>query len=220
MKNASPTRKWQSMTLLFSSPMGEASRHWIFSLASSQTRCCKHSCWVWFDSQTSCWWFRKWLLPSQRYTKWLQFRSESLGCMLCHRKITQDKTIEGSHQFSSCILQRQGRRVFYSWIGLLWAHYLHSVILWWRIWKHIVSKFSKTWVQMRWIPCWWWETFNFTGISGDVRQVPSKPDGIGLWFYECCARLKCGKAFLLSFQMHHDMNGAIKVSDVVKQWGA
>ena len=59
--------------------------------------------------------------------------------------------------------------------------------------------------------------FSFTGISGDVRQVPSKPDGIGLWFYECCARLKCGKAFLLSFQMHHDMNGAIKVSDVVKQ---
>jgi hypothetical protein len=60
--------------------------------------------------------------------------------------------------------------------------------------------------------------FHFTGKSGQVRLVPSKPDKIGLWFYELCTPLKCGKPYLLRFRLHHNENGPIKVSDVVKQW--
>jgi hypothetical protein len=60
--------------------------------------------------------------------------------------------------------------------------------------------------------------FHFTGMSGDVRLVPSKPDKIGLWFYELCTKLSCGLPYLLHFRLHTSADGVIKVSDVVKQW--
>jgi len=37
---------------------------------------------------------------------------------------------------------------------------------------------------------------HFSGNSGDIRLVPSKPDHVGLWFYELCGYLSNGKPFL------------------------
>ena len=64
--------------------------------------------------------------------------------------------------------------------------------------------------------------FHFTGQSGDVRLVKSKPDQIGLWFYELCCRLRCGLPYLLHLQLHRNkVQGqvSVKVSDMVKRWG-
>lgn len=63
--------------------------------------------------------------------------------------------------------------------------------------------------------------FHFTGDSGDVRLVISKPDRIGLWFYQLCVPLLNGSSFLLWFRMHHSNSFYginIPVSDVVKSW--
>jgi hypothetical protein len=39
--------------------------------------------------------------------------------------------------------------------------------------------------------------FHFTGNSGDIRLVITKPDKVGLWFYELCAPLSYGGSFML-----------------------
>ena len=57
--------------------------------------------------------------------------------------------------------------------------------------------------------------FHFTGVSGNVRLVISKPDKIGLWFYELCCTLKSGAPYLLDFKLHDNSKGPILVSDVV-----
>ena len=61
--------------------------------------------------------------------------------------------------------------------------------------------------------------FHFTGESKDVRLCISKPDRIGLWFYQLCALLRSGKPYLLMLQMHTNRDGGIvKVSDIVGKW--
>ncbi len=63
--------------------------------------------------------------------------------------------------------------------------------------------------------------FHFTGNSSDIRQVLTKPDRIGLWFYQLCAPLNCGKSFLLHVRLHqsHELEGiSVPVADVVENW--
>ena len=61
--------------------------------------------------------------------------------------------------------------------------------------------------------------FHFTGESKDLRLCISKPDRIGLWFYQLCALLRSGKPYLLMLQMHTNRDGGIvKVSDIVGKW--
>lgn len=59
----------------------------------------------------------------------------------------------------------------------------------------------------------------FTGKSGDVRLVVSKPDKIGLWFYELCVKLKNDKSFMLWFQLQTNKdNEPITVNSIVTKW--
>ena len=44
---------------------------------------------------------------------------------------------------------------------------------------------------------------HFTGNSGDIRMVLSKPDRVGLWFYELCVKLSNKTSYLLYFKLHH-----------------
>jgi hypothetical protein len=61
--------------------------------------------------------------------------------------------------------------------------------------------------------------FHFTGVSSQVRLVPSKPDKIGLWIYELSTPSASNNPYLLRYRLHHNENGPIKVSDVIKDWG-
>jgi hypothetical protein len=49
--------------------------------------------------------------------------------------------------------------------------------------------------------------FHFTGLSGNVRLVISKPDRIGFWIYELCGRFANGWPFLLDVFMHNSLEG-------------
>jgi hypothetical protein len=63
--------------------------------------------------------------------------------------------------------------------------------------------------------------FHFTGDSGDIRLVLTKPDRIGLWFYQLCAPLHNGASFLLWFKLHHSdafLGENIPVASVVQSW--
>jgi hypothetical protein len=61
--------------------------------------------------------------------------------------------------------------------------------------------------------------YHFTGNSCDVRLVASKPDRIGLWFYELCAPLKCGLQYMLYTRLHTNRDRCpIKVAAVVQDW--
>lgn len=60
--------------------------------------------------------------------------------------------------------------------------------------------------------------FKFTGNSTNVRLVVSKPDRVGLWFYELCGELQSGLPFLLHVFLHHNQEGTITVDSVVKRW--
>jgi hypothetical protein len=44
--------------------------------------------------------------------------------------------------------------------------------------------------------------FHFTGNSGWIRLCPKKPDRIGLWHYELCAKLSTGKSILIAGKCH------------------
>ena len=57
--------------------------------------------------------------------------------------------------------------------------------------------------------------FHFTGDSVDVRLVISKPDKIGLWFYELVGALTCGAHYLLYLKMHtYRDNEVVKVTGI------
>lgn len=63
--------------------------------------------------------------------------------------------------------------------------------------------------------------FHFTGQSIDIRLVLSKPDRIGLWFYELCSPLSYGGSYLLWTKLHHcdpSIAQSIPTSQVVKSW--
>ena len=62
--------------------------------------------------------------------------------------------------------------------------------------------------------------WHFTGDSGNVRLVLSKPDRIRFWFYQLCFPLRSGKSFL-SYTRLHNSNATgetITVSSVVRDW--
>jgi hypothetical protein len=63
--------------------------------------------------------------------------------------------------------------------------------------------------------------FHFTGNSGDIRLVITKPDKVGFWFYELCAPLCYGGSFLLWTKLHHveEISSiGVPVSSVVRSW--
>lgn len=63
--------------------------------------------------------------------------------------------------------------------------------------------------------------FHFTGNSGDIRLVPSKPDRVGLWFYEMCMPLRNGKSYLLYMKLHSTDKAygeTIPVMTIVQDW--
>jgi hypothetical protein len=59
--------------------------------------------------------------------------------------------------------------------------------------------------------------FHFTGDTVDIRLVPSKPDRIGLWFYELAAPLSNNSQYLLHIRMAYSKEG-LPVSQMVKKW--
>ena len=62
---------------------------------------------------------------------------------------------------------------------------------------------------------------HFTGNSGDIRMVRSKPDRVGLWFYELCALLPNGLPIIVYFRLQKsDPRSAetIKTKDILKDW--
>jgi hypothetical protein len=65
--------------------------------------------------------------------------------------------------------------------------------------------------------------FFFSGNSGYVRLCISKPDRVGLWFYELCGRLQVGEKelpYLLDFLMHDSLRERVTTTAVVKRWHA
>jgi hypothetical protein len=61
----------------------------------------------------------------------------------------------------------------------------------------------------------------FTGSSGDSRLVPNKPGRIGLWFYQLCASLRYGNAYLFWCKLHHSnpfLGETVPVSSIVESW--
>ena len=64
--------------------------------------------------------------------------------------------------------------------------------------------------------------FYFTGKSGYVRKVVSKPGSIGLWMYQACVSLKCGLPCLVYSRMHtsNKQSGTVvKCHDIIKECG-
>ena len=59
---------------------------------------------------------------------------------------------------------------------------------------------------------------HFTGKSGNVRNCPSKPDKIGLWYYELCAPLTNDLSYMLKVSMHDNSEGPRTVASVVSDW--
>ena len=63
--------------------------------------------------------------------------------------------------------------------------------------------------------------YYFTGVSGNVRLVISKPGRLGLWMYELCVRVTIdGKEypFLMHTFMHDSLVDSVTVSSVVQRW--
>lgn len=62
---------------------------------------------------------------------------------------------------------------------------------------------------------------HFTGNSGDIRLVLSKPDRVGLWFYELAMPLSNGRSYMLYIRLHSAnkaVGESIPCSEVVKSW--
>ena len=62
---------------------------------------------------------------------------------------------------------------------------------------------------------------HFTGNSGDIRMVRSKPDRIGLWFYELCALLPNGLPIIVYFRLQKSdprSEETIKTKDILEDW--
>jgi hypothetical protein len=62
------------------------------------------------------------------------------------------------------------------------------------------------------------QLFHFTGKSGNVRLVISKPDRVGFWFYELCGRLSNGLPYMIDVVMHDSTKSSVPVSSMVKRW--
>lgn len=60
--------------------------------------------------------------------------------------------------------------------------------------------------------------FHFTGDSGDIRLVVSKPDRIGLWFYEVVAQLGNGSHYMLYVKLQTSRDGPVEVASIVQDW--
>ena len=60
--------------------------------------------------------------------------------------------------------------------------------------------------------------FHFTGDSGDIRLIISKPDRIGLWFYELVAPLANGQYYMLYLKLQTSRNGDAPVENIVRDW--
>lgn len=64
--------------------------------------------------------------------------------------------------------------------------------------------------------------YYYTGKSGYVRKVVSKPRSIGLWMYQACVSLKCGLPCLVYTRMHtsNKQSGTVvKCHEIIKEWG-
>lgn len=64
---------------------------------------------------------------------------------------------------------------------------------------------------------------HFTGNSGYIRIVPSKPDRVGLWFFELVATLHNGDPFLVHTRLCNacaETGDTIPVNKVVKEWAS
>ena len=62
---------------------------------------------------------------------------------------------------------------------------------------------------------------HFTGNSGDIRIVRSKPDRVGLWFYELCALLPNGLPIIVYFRLQKSnprSEETIKTQDIFEDW--
>lgn len=62
---------------------------------------------------------------------------------------------------------------------------------------------------------------HFTGNGVHVMSVKSKPDRIGLWYYELAVKLECGAIFVIYIRMNNsnDFEGVhIPVDAVVRDW--
>ena len=61
--------------------------------------------------------------------------------------------------------------------------------------------------------------FHFTGESGNIRLVLSKPDRVGLWFYQLCCKLSCGKPYLLYARLQQvERLESITCKEIVGEW--
>jgi len=63
--------------------------------------------------------------------------------------------------------------------------------------------------------------FRFTGDSKDIRLVFSKPDRIGLWFYQLCSPTASGGSYLLWAKLHDSdpsIGRVLSVSVIVNSW--
>jgi len=63
--------------------------------------------------------------------------------------------------------------------------------------------------------------FYFTGNSGNIRLVITKPDRIGLWFYELCGAITTCKSYLLDLKLwsvRKEWGQTEHVADVIKDW--
>lgn len=63
----------------------------------------------------------------------------------------------------------------------------------------------------------------FTGNSGYIRLVPSKPDRIGLWFFELVAILNNGDPYMVHTMMstsNPSTGDTVPVNAVVKEWAS
>ncbi|KAJ1394289.1 hypothetical protein B484DRAFT_407932 [Ochromonadaceae sp. CCMP2298] len=60
----------------------------------------------------------------------------------------------------------------------------------------------------------------FFGAAGDIVKVDTKPDKVGLWFYELVAKDKHGRMFLLDtkLQCSHCGSDTITLASIVKRW--
>jgi len=60
--------------------------------------------------------------------------------------------------------------------------------------------------------------FHYTADSHLVRQVLSKPDRIGLWFYELCLPLSNNQSYLIHTKLHNNVDDNIPVISIVRAW--
>ena len=60
---------------------------------------------------------------------------------------------------------------------------------------------------------------HFTGDSALIRQIITKPDKIGFWFYELSSKLPTGKIILLYWRVHDGTVDSIPVHEIVTEWG-